>query len=69
MKEINNIKIKSVKDLRNLDLNELKKELLSSEKALFELKMKLDLNELKQTHFIKALRRYIASINTVIYSK
>lgn len=69
MKEINNLKIKSGVDLIKLDLNELKKELLNSEKVLFELKMKLDLNELKQTHLIKAVRRYIALINTVIYSK
>jgi len=69
MKEINNLKIKSSLDLIKLDLNELRKELLNSEKVLFELKMKLDLNELKQTHLVKAVRRYIALINTVIYSK
>ena len=44
---------------------DLKKELVSAKKTIFELNMKLELNELKQTHLIKALRRYIAVINTV----
>jgi ribosomal protein L29 len=48
-------------------LNEadLKKELDENLKKTFTLKMKKELWELKQTHLIKALRRYTAQIKTV----
>ncbi len=69
MKEIKNLWLKSPKDLRKLDLVDLKKEWVDSKKKLFELTMKLELNELKQTHLIKPLRRYIATIHTVVEQK
>jgi len=61
--------MKEIKDLRKLELSDLRKELVDSKKQLFELTMKLELNELKQTHLIKPLRRYIAAINTVAIEK
>ncbi len=65
MKEIKDLKLKALKDLNAMEVADLKKELVSAKKTIFELNMKLELNELKQTHLIKALRRYIAVINTV----
>lgn len=69
MKEIKDLWLKSLKDLEKLEIVDLRKELVSSNKRLFELKMKLELNELKQTHLIKPLRRYIAAINTIARQK
>lgn len=68
MKEINGIKIKSLLDLRKADVSALKLELVAVSKKYFELKMKNELNELKETHTLKILRRYIATIKTVINS-
>lgn len=65
MKEIKDLKLKALKDLNAMEVVDLKKELVSAKKTMFELNMKLELNELKQTHLIKALRRYIAVINTI----
>jgi ribosomal protein L29 len=61
--------MKEIKDLRKLEISDLKKELVNSEKKLYELTMKLELNELKQTHLVKPLRRYIAVLNTVMNEK
>lgn len=69
MKEIKDLWLKSIKDLSKLDKADLNKELVNSKKKMFGLKMKLQLNELKQTHLIKFLRKYIAALNTVISSK
>jgi large subunit ribosomal protein L29 len=65
--------MKAIKDLKLIDTNKLKElndkdlssELKKSSKNLYVLKMKKQLGELKQTHLIKALRRYIARINTL----
>ena len=43
--------------------------LFSSSKTLYVLSMKKEVWELKQTHLIKALRRYVAQIKTVATSK
>ena len=61
--------MKEIKDLRKLEVSDLKKELVDAQKKLFELTMKLELNELKQTHLIKPLRRYVAVVSTVINEK
>lgn len=58
--------MKSLKELRKLGVDDLKKELIESKKKVYELKMKLAASELKQTHLIKPLRRYWASIQTVL---
>ena len=69
MKEIKDLNLKTANDLNALEVADLNKELVKTQKSLYELTMKLELNELKQTHLIKALRRYIAVINTTIASK
>lgn len=69
MKEIKDLNLKPIKDLQGLDLAGLNTELTSAEKKLFDLRMKLELNELKQTHLIKSLRRYIAALNTLVSNK
>lgn len=61
--------MKEIKDLRKLEVSDLNKELKETQKKLFELNMKLELGELKQTHLIKPLRRYIAVIQTVLNEK
>ena len=62
MKELN---LKEKADLRKLDAKSLKEELKAKSKKLYELSMKKNLGELKQTHLIKALRRYIAIVKTI----
>ncbi|MDP5038908.1 MAG: 50S ribosomal protein L29 [Candidatus Gracilibacteria bacterium] len=69
MKEIKDLKLKAKKDLVALNSSELKKELVNAKKLMFELKMKLEVSELKQTHLIKPLRRYVAVINTIANTK
>jgi len=69
MKEIKDLKLQDLKKLSSLNEKDLKAELVSSSKNLFTLRMKKQLGELKQTHLIKTLRRYIAQIKTVATSK
>lgn len=61
--------MKEIKDLRKLEVSDLNKELVDAQKKLYELNMKLELSELKQTHLVRPLRRYIAVINTVMNEK
>ncbi|MGE4443806.1 MAG: 50S ribosomal protein L29 [Candidatus Altimarinota bacterium] len=61
--------MKEIKDLRKLEVSDLTKELVDAQKKLYELTMKLELNELKQTHLMKPLRRYVAVIQTVMTEK
>lgn len=63
------LKLKKIIELQNLNQQDLKKELVTSEKQLFEMRMKRELNELKQTHFSRPLRRYVAQIKTVSSEK
>lgn len=69
MKEIKDLKLQEIKKLNELDEKALHAELIKSSRDLFTLRMKKELGELKQTHLIKALRRYIAQVNTVATSK
>ena len=57
---------KDLKSLRALDLPTLQKELSSSQKELYVLRMKLATNELKQTHLVRVHTRQIARIQTII---
>ncbi len=61
--------MKEIKDLRKLEVSDLRKELVDAQKKLYELTMKLELSELKQTHLMKPLRRYVAVIQTVMTEK
>jgi len=65
MKELKDLKLKEISKLRTLSKEELKEEIVSSSKQLFVLKMKNKKGELKQTHLIKFLRRYIARVKTI----
>ncbi len=69
MKNIKDLNLKQIDELRKLDAKAFREELKVASKKLFELKMKKQLNELKQTHLIKALRKYIAVIKTVANEK
>jgi len=69
MKEIKDLNLKELKKLNELDEKGLKSELSTSAKTLYVLSMKKELGELKQTHLIKPLRRYIAQVKTVANSK
>ena len=69
MKEIKDLKLQEIAKLNELNEKDLKLELVKSAKDLFVLRMKKEQGELKQTHLIKALRRYIAQLNTVASSK
>ena len=69
MKELKDLKLTDDSKLNDLEESKLKEELKGSEKKLFTLKMKLELNELKQTHLIKFLRRHIAKVRTIAKSK
>lgn len=69
MKEIKDLKLIELSKLKDLDEKGLKAELVKSSKDLYTLGMKKQLGELKQTHLMKALRRYIAQVKTVANSK
>ena len=65
MNNIKDLKLLDIEKLNTLSESDLKKELSISEKKYFTIKMKKQLGEVKQTHTIKFLRRYIARVNTV----
>lgn len=69
MKELKDLNLKMKKDLVKLSKEDLVKELNSAKKRLFDLNMKLELNELKQTHLVTFLRKYVAVIKTIANSK
>lgn len=69
MKELKDLKLKDMKNLKELTLDNLKKELKDSESNYFLMTMKLKTDELKQTHLVKFLRRYIARLKFVIWEK
>jgi len=66
MKELKDLKLKKISDLRKMSKVDLKNEIKISEKNLFILRMNKEAGELKQTHLIKFLRRYIARLNTLV---
>ncbi len=68
MKEIKDLKLQELGKLIELNEKDLRAELTRSSKELFSARMKKEVGELKQTHLIKALRRYVAQINTVAKS-
>lgn len=65
MKEIKDLKLKSKEELRKLDATKLNEELKRVSKEEFVLRMKKEADELKQTHLMKFLRRYIALVKTI----
>ncbi len=69
MKSIKDLKIIENKKLEELDWKALTAEIKTASKRLFELRMKNQLNELKQTHLITALRKYVAIMKTIANTK
>lgn len=69
MKEIKDLNLKDLTKLKELNESDLKKELNSSSRNLYVLKMKKELGEQTQTYLIKVLRRYIARVKTIASSK
>ncbi len=69
MKGIKDLNLKSKDEVQKLDEKALKAEYIDSEKRLYVLKMKLATDELKQTHLIKFLRKYVAFLKTVAKQK
>lgn len=69
MKELKDLKLKTKKEVQELDEKALKAEYTEAEKKLYVLKMKLATDELKQTHLIKFLRRYVALLKTIANQK
>lgn len=65
MKELKDLKLKDSKKLKELDSKKLQEEIKNASKTMFELQAKLSVNELKQTHLVKFLRKYIAQLRTV----
>ncbi len=56
-------------DLKNKDVNELKKMLVGKKSELFELRLKLKTMQLTNPSQISAVRKDIARINTAISAK
>lgn len=65
MKEIKDLKLKSLDAVKKLAADKLAEEVKNAEKTLFTLRMKLRVGELKQTHLVKFLKKYIAQVKTV----
>ncbi|MDQ1433114.1 MAG: ribosomal protein [Patescibacteria group bacterium] len=65
MKELKDLKLKSLEDLKKMKSEDLGRELKDAQKKLFSFEMKLALNEFKQTHLVKFLRRYVARVKTI----
>lgn len=69
MKELKDLHLKEWKQLASLSLKDIQEEITKAEKKRYELTMKKEAGELKQTHFVKALRRYIARAKTIASTK
>jgi ribosomal protein L29 len=65
MKELKDLNLKSKDALKNLSAEKLKEELNTAQRNLYVMKMKNVVGEQKQTHLIKPLRRYVASVKTL----
>ena len=59
----------NIEELKNKSLDQLKLELSSAKKELFELRLKNTTNQLEDTSKIRQVRRNIARIETVITIK
>ncbi|QJC30462.1 50S ribosomal protein L29 [Enterobacteriaceae endosymbiont of Neohaemonia nigricornis] len=59
----------NVKNFKNKTSKEIKQELLSISRELFNLKIQLNAGQLKQTHLLKTARKNIARIKTILSQK
>lgn len=69
MKDIKDLKLKTLENLKEMEQKPLRKEYEQAAKTLYVLRMKKELGEQKQTHLITVQRKYIARIKTVANSK
>ena len=69
MKEIKGLKMQDSAKLDAMTEAALKKEIVASQKTYFTFKMKKHAGELKQTHLVKFMRRYIAKLKTLATAK
>lgn len=69
MKQLKDLKLKETSKLNELTKAQLTEEIALSMKNLFVLRMKKEKGELKQTHLITFLRRYIAKVKTLANMK
>ena len=60
---------KKLSELQALDVEALNTELQGACKEHFELSLKHKAGSLKQTHLVRASRRQIARLNTLIHAK
>ena len=65
MKEIKDLNLKDSKKIDWFKKDDFIAELKNAQKMLYVLRMKLSLSELKQTHLVKFVRKYIARLNTI----
>lgn len=56
----------TLQELRGMNDTELQAELGKAQKKLMELKIKVKLGQLKETHEVKGLKKLIAQIHTVV---
>ena len=61
--------MKTIEELKNLELKKLLEELTEMAKNLFKIKFDANSNQSKSTHLIKRFRRQIARIKTYITIK
>lgn len=64
MKELKDLALKTPKELQSLSWEKILGELKEKQKLMYSFTMKLSLWEIKQTHKLKFLRRYIARLKT-----
>ncbi len=69
MKDIKDLNIKKLDTVRKLSLEKVLEEAKNAQRTLFTLRMKLRLGELKQTHLVKFLRKYVAQLKTIATNK
>ena len=60
--------MKTKKDLKAMDADKLKKELAHARGEHFSVRMKHAQGELKETHQVRSMRRYVARLKTFIAS-
>lgn len=60
------LKMKSKVEIQKMTKDEIIAETKSAQKALYSMKMKLVVGELKQTHTLKIVRRYVALLKTFV---
>lgn len=69
MKTLKDLKLKEKAKVVELTEADMKKEVKNAQKLVFTLSMKLEANELKQTHLVRFARRYVAMLKTVANKK